>query len=93
MCGAGSEGSPPHLPELREVELNEWEMVTWDGLGGRELESVLASGAIALLSARWLVALAKCGDGVLQPRQALPNDAFLSLSRVQRATNSLQKDV
>eukprot|EP00962_Isochrysis_galbana_P025283 scaffold7764_cov94-Isochrysis_galbana.AAC.1 len=61
-------------------------MGKWKKRGGPELEAVVASGAVALLSARWVVALAKGEGGVLQPRQALPDEAFLSLSQVQQAT-------
>eukprot|EP00962_Isochrysis_galbana_P029600 scaffold9486_cov90-Isochrysis_galbana.AAC.2 len=61
-------------------------MGKWKERGGPELEAVVASGAVALLSAKWVVALAKGEGGVLQPRQALPDEAFLSLSQVQQAT-------
>eukprot|EP00962_Isochrysis_galbana_P034043 scaffold11463_cov124-Isochrysis_galbana.AAC.13 len=83
---AGVEGPPPHRPAVREVEVGEEQMGKWKKRGGPELEAAIASGAVALLSARWVVALAEREGGVLQPRQALPDEAFLSLSQVQKAT-------
>ena len=74
---------PPHQPPARNVPIRErWR---WETHGGGEIESVLSSGAIALLDAQWIINLADSG-GVLKPRQALPDEAFLSLSEVQAAT-------
>jgi len=57
----------------------------WAEQGGEELEAMLASGSIALLDAQWVVDLSERG-GVLAPRQALPPEAFLSLSSLKAAT-------
>jgi len=48
---------------------------------------VLKSGAIALLDAEWVIAHAASG-GVLPPRQALPDVAFLSLTDRDSGQNS-----
>jgi len=76
---------PPHLPPAREVKVDEKKMVAWKKWGGTELEAVLKTGAVALLDAEWVIAHAKC-DGVLLPRQALPDKAFLLLGEVQART-------
>ena len=57
----------------------------WRKLGGGDLEPVLASGAVALLDAQWIVSHAEAG-GVLNHRQALPKEAFLSLTDLIAAT-------
>jgi Ran GTPase-activating protein (RanGAP) involved in mRNA processing and transport len=76
---------PAHQPPAREVPVCEkWR---WETYGGGEIEAVLSSGAIVLLDAQWMVDLADSG-GVLLPRQALPDAAFLSLSEVQAATSA-----
>jgi hypothetical protein len=75
----------PHRPAVPEVEVGHTEMGWWLTSGGKEVEAVLESGAIALLDAQWMVDLAQRG-GVLRPRQALPDEAFLSLSMVQAST-------
>jgi len=71
----------------REVAVDANAMAKWKELGGTELEAALASGAILLLDAKWVIALAARG-GVLWPRQALPDEAFLSLSEVQASTGN-----
>lgn len=53
----------------------------WEVQGGEELEPSLASGAVALIEASWLIALAE-GGGVLPPRQALPPEALLTLPQL-----------
>jgi hypothetical protein len=76
---------PAHQPPAREVPVGErWR---WETYGGSEIEAVLSSGAIVLLDAQWVVNLAD-SRGVLRPRQALPDEAFLSLSEVQAATSA-----
>ena len=57
----------------------------WRELGGGDLERVLASGAVALLDAQWIISHAEAG-GVLNHRQALPKEAFLSLADLVEAT-------
>ena len=57
----------------------------WRKRGGGALEPVLASGAVALLDARWIITHAEAG-GTLQHRQALPKEAFLSLADLVKAT-------
>ncbi|EOD25248.1 hypothetical protein EMIHUDRAFT_206463 [Emiliania huxleyi CCMP1516] len=58
----------------------------WRKFGGGDLESVLASGAVALLDAQWIISHAEAG-GVLSHRQALPKEAFLSLADLVEATD------
>ncbi|EOD32288.1 hypothetical protein EMIHUDRAFT_364631, partial [Emiliania huxleyi CCMP1516] len=60
----------------------------WRKLGGGDLEPVLASGAVALLDAQWIISHAEAG-GVLAHRQALPEEAFLSLADLVEATDSI----
>jgi hypothetical protein len=57
-------------------------LTPWEVQGGKELEPPLASGAVALIEARWLIALAE-GGGVLPSRQALPPEALLTLLQLQ----------
>jgi len=76
---------PPHRPPAREVAVSERVMHQWRNRGGTELEAVLKSGAVALLDAKWVIELATRG-GVLQPRQALPDEAFIALSEIQNST-------
>jgi hypothetical protein len=80
-----SEGPPPHRPAGCVVQVGRKEKCWWDMCGCAELDEALSSGAVALLSGRWLIGLASKG-GVLQPRQALPDEVFLSPSQVQQAT-------
>ena len=54
-------------------------------LGGGDIEPVLQSSSVVLLDARWLVARAE-QKGRLLPRQAMPSEAFVSMSQVQAAT-------
>eukprot|EP00962_Isochrysis_galbana_P061732 scaffold43311_cov129-Isochrysis_galbana.AAC.1 len=61
--GAGVEGPPPHRPAVRKVKVGKEQMGKWKEDGGPELEAVVASDAVALLSARWVVALAKREGG------------------------------
>ena len=49
----------------------------WRRHGGGDFESVLSSGAYALVDARWIVKCARKG-GVLKHRQALGKEAFIS---------------
>ena len=53
-----------------------------DEFRGGDIEPVLASGAIALLDASWLVAHAAAG-GVLRRRQELPDAAFVSAAALK----------
>jgi hypothetical protein len=55
----------------------------WREDGGSEMEAALASGAVALLRSQWLIRFAEREGSVLPPRQALPKEAFFSLSQVQ----------
>ena len=67
---------------------NEEKLELWRELGGGDLELVLASGAVALLDAQWIISHAEAG-GVLTHRQALPKEAFLSLADLVEATNEI----
>ena len=56
----------------------------WRYNGGEELEPLLASGAIALLDAGWLIRRASSGEGIKR-RQDLEPEAFLSLDDLKAA--------
>jgi len=90
-AGAGRMRDAPktnaHQPSTRNVKVGKERIVAWKKGGGTELEAVLNSGAVALLDAEWVIARAASG-GVLLPRQALPDKAFLSLSQVQANTEA-----
>ena len=75
-CGT----SKPGLAYEEKLEL-------WRKLGGGDLEPVLASGAVALLDAQWIISHAEAG-GVLAHRQALPKEAFLSFADLVEATTA-----
>ena len=62
-------------------------MEKWRKRGGGDLEPVLASSAVALLDAQWIIRHAEAG-GTLTHRQALPEEAFLSLADLVEATTS-----
>ena len=67
------------LPSAPDLGVSEEKLERWRKLGGGDLERVLASGAAALLDAQWVISHAEAG-GVLTHRQALPEEAFLTLS-------------
>jgi len=56
----------------------------WEGKGGAEVELLLRSGAVAVLDAKWVVALSKRG-GIISRRQELPDEAFLTLDEIVAA--------
>ncbi|EOD26944.1 hypothetical protein EMIHUDRAFT_114838 [Emiliania huxleyi CCMP1516] len=64
----------------------EEKLARWREKGGGDLEPVLASGAVALLDAQWIIRHAEAG-GVLSHRQALPKEAFLSFADLVEATD------
>ena len=69
--------------DVIERKLHEWRYY-----GGGDLELVLASGAVALIDASWIVEFIETG-GVLSHRQALPQEAFLSLADLVEATEGI----
>ena len=73
------------LPSATDLGVSEGKLELWRKHGGDALEPVLASGAIALLDAHWIVKHAEAGN-VLTYRQALPKEAFLSLPDLVEAT-------
>ena len=77
------------LPRRRKAEetpdVDKWKLELWRKNGGGDLEPVLASGAVAVLDAQWIIRHAEAG-GVLTHRQALPEEAFLSLADLVEAT-------
>ena len=75
----------PHVPRPTSPMVSDIALGRWRELHGEELEPALAGGAIALLSANWLIALAARG-GTLLPRQAIPEDAFLTLDQLKNLT-------
>jgi len=87
-------GAKPKARRSRasKVAVGEERMTRWKERGGAELEAALASGDIALLDSRWMIDLAARG-GVLKPRQALPVEAFLTLSEIQASTPALDLPV
>ena len=74
--------TPASAPDLG---VDERKREKWRKFGGGDLEPVLASGAVALLDAQWIISHAEAG-GVLSHRQALPEKAFLSLADLVEAT-------
>ena len=65
--------------------MDEERLAGWRKYHGGDLEPVLASGAVALLDAQWIISHGE-GGGVLTHRQALPEEAFLSLADLVEAT-------
>ena len=57
----------------------------WEEFGGYDLESLLVCGAVALLDADWIVKLADKDGAIIQPRQQLPPEAFVSLDQLKAA--------
>jgi hypothetical protein len=81
------EAPAEELPvELDAPTPYERKLKLWRKHGGGDLEPVLASGAVAVLDAQWVISHAEAG-GVLTHRQALPEEAFLSLADLVEATN------
>ena len=78
--------SPPPR-RLADEEKLTYEEKLWREYGGGALEPVLASGAVALLDAQWIITHAEAG-GVLTHRQALPKEAFLSLGDLIEASSN-----
>ena len=74
------------LPSATDLGVDEEKLELWREHGGGDLEPVLASGAVAVLDAQWVISHAEAG-GVLTHRQALPEEAFLSLADLVEATN------
>ncbi|EOD38905.1 hypothetical protein EMIHUDRAFT_224042 [Emiliania huxleyi CCMP1516] len=74
------------IPSATDLGVDEEKLELWRKLGGGDLERVLASGAVAVLDAQWLISHAEAG-GVLSHRQALPKEAFLSFADLVEATN------
>ncbi|EOD06770.1 hypothetical protein EMIHUDRAFT_218835 [Emiliania huxleyi CCMP1516] len=74
------------LPLSTDLGVNLRKLELWRKRGGGDLEPVLASGAVALLDAQWIISHAEAG-GVLAHRQALPKEAFLPLADLVEATN------
>ncbi|EOD19123.1 hypothetical protein EMIHUDRAFT_369653, partial [Emiliania huxleyi CCMP1516] len=73
------------LPSAPDLGVSEEKLELWRELGGGDLEPVLASGAVAVLDAQWVIRHAEAG-GVLTHRQALPKEAFLSFADLVEAT-------
>ncbi|EOD19164.1 hypothetical protein EMIHUDRAFT_118138 [Emiliania huxleyi CCMP1516] len=81
-----AENSDTTLATAAELGVGETRLALWRKNGGGDLEPVLASGAVALLDAQWVISHAEAG-GVLTHRQALPKEAFLSLADLVKAIN------
>ena len=75
------------LATAADLGVDETRLALWRKNGGGDLEPVLASGAVALLDAQWVISHAEAG-GVLTHRQALPKEAFLSLADLVKATEN-----
>ena len=73
------------LPSATDLGVSERKLELWREHGGGDLEPVLASGAVAVLDAQWVISHAEAG-GVLNHRQALPKEAFLSFADLVEAT-------
>ena len=78
--------TPPRKePRICLASATDLKLESWRVLRGGDLESVLASGAVAVLDAQWVIRHAEAG-GVLNHRQALPKEAFLSFADLVEAT-------
>eukprot|EP00967_Tisochrysis_lutea_P012666 scaffold14213_cov26-Tisochrysis_lutea.AAC.1 len=84
--------TPAHIPGALDVQVDSTTITRWKERRGGELERMIATGAVALLDAKWVIRLAR-QDGRFKPRQALPDEAFLSLTQVQAATAGLELPV
>jgi hypothetical protein len=78
-----SEDGEAHMPPPRDVPLSFATENAWEVCNGGEIEDVLKSGAIVLLDGQWMVNWAE-SKRVLRPRQALPDEAFLTLEEVKQ---------
>ena len=58
----------------------------WKAHDGEAIEASLASGAVALVDAHWLILFAKAGGRIL-PRAELPSEAFMALDELKAAGN------
>ena len=87
-----AENSDTTLATAAELGVGETRLALWRKNGGGDLEPVLASGAVALLDAQWVISHAEAG-GVLTHRQALPKEAFLSLSDLVEAVGQFELPV
>lgn len=76
-----------HLPSQRKLQLSAVQRSRWQANGGRDIEGFLATGAVALVDAAFLCAEAD-KNAVLRHRQALPDEAFLSLDEVIAAVQA-----
>jgi len=72
---------------LLKMKVQVWRGKVWRSHGGGDLAPVLKGGAVALVDARWIVEHAEAG-GIVTHRQALPKEAFLSLSSLVEATDN-----
>ena len=81
-------GTSKVLPSATDLGVEKYKLKLWREHGGGDLEPVLASGAVALLDAQWIISHAGAG-GVLTHRQALPEEAFLSFADLVEATTEI----
>ena len=79
-------------PPCRSLLVDQEASGRWEALGGAQLEPALQSGAIALLDAHWLIGLVERGE-ILLPRQALPDDAFVTLAELRNSTRRRKGDM
>ena len=75
---------PAHQPPVRYAYIGEDERRQWKDFGGKMIEALLMSGAVAMLDAAWLVTLAEKG-GTLRRRQDTPDEAFISFNAIKSA--------
>ncbi|EOD36635.1 hypothetical protein EMIHUDRAFT_455013 [Emiliania huxleyi CCMP1516] len=75
------------MPATTSVAVTDEAAQLWLARGGSDFESVLSSGAVALIDASYLIEQSERPDGVMLPRQALPDAAFVSLSELKAAQN------
>ena len=81
-----------NLSSFADLGVDEEKLERWRKLSGGDLEPVLASSAVALLDAWWIISHAEAG-GVLTHRQALPKEAFLSLGDLVEAVGQFELPV
>ena len=73
------------VPPRADVKISAKAQKGWTLSRGRAIEPLLASGAVALLDASWLLELAEKPDATISRRQGLPPEAFVTVHQLKAA--------
>lgn len=87
-CLSSVEEDAPRYADL-EDEIGAANRRCWIVNGGVELEDILESGAVGLVKVGYLIELSE-SRGILQRRQLLPPQAFVSTTELKAATNQYE---